>query len=1105
MDKKQMTCKLIVVLCCSLLAINTVYADISPEIFFAEELIKQGYSSLAEDHLSRTRNRQFLPAAVRIEAMRRLASLYREQGRRAEEERDFASKRRFYSRSINEYSRFLEQAGEDLDRLERHNLLHEKGELAYNLAIDAAESMRATIEEDERAEYRKSALRWFEMAQNTLQDATEFLTELRDTLEKAITTDEDRNYFQKIQRLAGQAAMDYGSAIFEHARLFRDEEQQYQAFQNAISVYEGIAESYSHFTIRYQAYREIGQCYRYMREYDDAVIYFNRALEVEDSPATRWDRRIARLYLAETCNEWGELDPEMYDRAVVSSDALITEVQREADATADADAMDMVFAAWIQKGKALVGSARHIARSARDALENGEELLGRERLRDARGRYQTAVDQVNEIADNPDTRWARDAREFIDDWIEESGEVLDEPIEVRPGITTYMAEGVSRFQEERYRDSITSFMKALEVGDPYVYGETLIPEAWYRMGLAYYYLSSPDRVSGNHNYYYEAALCFEKIARDHTEAEFASDAAYYGQQFYGALFQQTRALVERGRLTDFDLRADGQRYYSALENFNRHFSDDPRSDDLQFQAAEVARAIGDFEEAAEIYAGIMQEHYKYFEAKFRAGYSLYLAALDLFEKNEDDPPTDKIGELLVSAGERYSDYITWYENNKDFLDPEELETLNKWIVRTKVEWGRLLIHNVWVETFEADEGADKALTLLDGIENQHLEGPERQELRAEYLPDSYFIIIQAYRRKGELEEAEVFVDSLAEEYGQHDLSSSAAGLLGYAYLQRRQNLEEEDADRLDIDYAARQAGRYLSLSLELDPEQNMRVYIHTAAQLYEMDEFGEAVNIIQDGLERFPIDNALALLEEGGTGWNELVEKGYISQSDLAEGEYEEVELGDKIHEIVRVHMRAVESLAECYRAMEEWARVQDSAERLLNYERRINAATGQERRNIDYRRDYAIASEELELWQEAAGYWREVKTIAENMSQTGEGETVAEGDKIQFEATVALARCHAEMGNIERGHNVLAWYLLSSGGWLRKPEWGQKVQDLYDRYFQDSLADLEDLVFQQVEADPNLLRVPESRQLIVNMVDSYWPEREDQLKRSIEAIEAEI
>ncbi len=1020
-----------------------------PEIFFARQLYDLGYDALAEDHLLRTQRRDFLPQEVRIEAVRKLALLYRQSGLRAQEERDFERKRRSFDLAIREYSRYIEEAGERIDRVERHILLYEMGELAYSLAMDAAENMRATVEGDDRVEYRQDAVRWFRKSIDALEESQDFFLRLRAELEGSIETDEDRNFFHTIQREDGSTAMALGNAVFEYARVLDGEERQ-QAFSRAIGVFEALAERYPIRAFRYQAFRQIGQCYRYLGEFEKAVDFLNRALTVREAAGIRWDRRIARLVLAQTFNEWGKTDPEKYDRAIVAADALISDVEAEAEVRADRDSVDMVLAAWIEKSKAYTGSARNLAQEARKSVERGEEAAGRRIMREARGRYQTAVDRVNEIAENPNSRWARNARSLLDDWIEESAEVLGVRIEVKPGITTYLARGMGHFRAGRYPESILEFMNAVETGDAFLYGATLIPEALYYMGLAYYNRSDPER---DLYYYYEAALCFERIARDHFEADFAADAAFYCQQLYGALFRQSRSLAESGRMSRADMRYDGERYYLAMENFRTTFSNDARARDMQFQAAEIARAIGDYEQASRLYSGVLQEHHRYYESRFRAGYCLYLAALQMYEEDPEGPLPDRISELLQGAVHEYKSYMEWFDNNKGLLPPQELATANWWAVRTRTVWGRMLVHDVWADAFDAVEGAERALSVLEDIEALHMSGPDASELQDEFLPDSYFVIIQAHRRTGQIEKAERFVDDLADRYGQHELSSRAAGMLGYAYLQRRSTLDEGGGRWDEIQTAAEKAGRYLSLALELDPDQTLDVYNDTAAQLYVMGEYGETVNILRSGLERFPIP-----------------EQQPPDESQL----------------------RAVETIGMAYVAEGNWAQVVENSRQLIELEERINRATGGRQRNIGYRRNYARALEELELWANAADHWREVKALADRMD-------TPEGHDLQFESTIALARCHHKSGNSDRGHGVLAWYLLSSDRWLRRPEWAERVRNLYENYFRPSMDHLEELVFQFVESDPNLLRIPESRELIRDMVETYWPEQTGRLQQYLD------
>ena len=1044
--------------------------DLHEELQFAQELRELGYVPLALDQLRRTREREYLPENVRLNATKLLARTLKQLGEQSARARDFSAKRENYRQAIKEYERFLTNATKEIveDR-ERHQLLYERGMLCAELGRDAVTGMKGTAEQEESEEYRQTAIKWFEEARDDLKKATDFFVKLRETAYKGAESKDEKKLLREIRIQTGKVQMEYGKALYDFAGVYTgsqeegETERHTQLLQDALKVFENVTEHYRIFAVRYKAYRNMGLCHRDLGSFEKAEEFLNKALAVERSSATEWIIRRARLNLAQTYNAWGEEDANKYEQADIAAAALVNEVYDRAMVTGDPALVDMLFAGWLEKGKAQVGHAQLLLKKAKNAKKQNKNMLSNQWENQAWQEFRWAVDKAKEISGRPESRWARNAKMHLDDWLDLSEEIFGKRIPVRKDISTYTSEGWRLFRDQKYLEAIERFQKAVEVGNPAVYGKTLIPESWYQMGLAYYKLSSPDHTGGKFNYYYEGALCFQQVAREYPQADFAADAGYYGMQLYGALFEQTRKRVRLQQMNESAKTYDGQRYYRALQQFSEQFPRDPRAADTMFQSAEVARALEQYGDASDIYASIKQDHPQYYEAKYRAGLCRYLQALKIFGEQEEESALETVGEMLDRAAGRYSDFIDWYEQNKDWLGSEQLEVVNRWIVRTKISYGKLLVHKAWTETHDAEEGANRALKVLEDVEAKHFQGAGRKELRKNYLPEAFFVTIQAYRRLDELKEAEEFVDTLVERFGQDELSAEAARFLGYAYLQRRQNLADGDGSEAEIKLAARSAGKYLQKALELQPEQSLQFYNNTAAQLYEMEEYEQAIRILEAGLQRFPIG------EDAVPTQNQLVALGGIK---------------------------------DAYREQEEWGMVQQTVERLLDIENRQNekrSAQGkQEIKNVNYRRDYALALEEQRKWEEALDYWREAKGLAENM----EG---AEGNELKFTATLHLARCYAQVGgadNVKHGYKVIAWYLLSNDDWLLNKDWASQVEELFANHFSDHWSDLADFTFQLVQADINLLRKQTSREIIVGLTDRRWPDRKDQLQKLLDKAE---
>jgi hypothetical protein len=521
------------------------------------------------------------------------------------------------------------------------------------------------------------------------------------------------------------------------------------------------------------------------------------------------------------------------------------------------------------------------------------------------------------------------------------------------------------------------------------------------------------------------------------------------------------------------------------------------------------RTLEQYQDASDIYAVVMQEHPRYYEAKYYAGYCLYLEALKIYEpyrlrlegKDEEDKkkaaaelPVSQIGALLAQAIERYKEYIAWFDNNKQRLGPDQLEEVNRWVLQTKLAYGKMLVHEAWAKTHDKAEGANQALQVLDHFQEQHLEGTYRTELRERFLPDAYFIIIQAYRRLGDLEKAAAFVDNLVAQFKADERSSQACRQLGYACLERRKELEEQKAPAADVKKAASMAGKYLKLGLELDPKQSLKVYVDTGATLYFMDEYDQAIQVIEKGMEGFPPDPAKGVTKD---------------QKD------------------------SMSLLEDCYLKLERWENVERYAKQLLDIEATENkarAATGQPpAKNVDYRQDYGLAKQKLGKFREAVPLWREVKDIAKKLEDEVRanpdaaarlGMSLPEILETKFRATVQLARSYAGDGKPDDGYKVIAWVLLgagekgqkaeSSGSWLRDKNRAKQVEDLFDECFSNrysalgqskpgELPPLGDIIKDLVGADKTLVQNETSKAVILNFVDKHIPGIKPDIEKAIQ------
>ncbi|MFP4027160.1 MAG: hypothetical protein ACLFWL_05160 [Candidatus Brocadiia bacterium] len=1119
-----------------------------PELLFALELERMGYGDFAVDQLVRTRTREFVPKLVRIKASKWLGEICKNLAEKAEQQGRFPDKKDYHEKAIKWYGKYLSEhqaylKNNNQEQTTKHReeyalVRYERGTIGADLGGDAIKSMKGTTDEEEKLQYKSEAIDYFGQAVEDLKKGKDYLVKWRKQIDEGAKSDAQKELLHQIRQKAGRAQMQYGQALYEYARLWEGEKKKKEhdkKLKEAIEVFKSVADYYRLFAIRYKAYRQMGLSYCELGDFKKSVEYLNKALSVSEIPDTIWIIRLALFNLAQTYNAWGKQVKETkknkpgewgekYSKADIACASGIQKInkdiwQKEVQGTGTRDLRDMLFAFWLEKGTANVGHSLYMLTKAEDAKKKKRKVLYKKYQDQAKREFRWAVEKAMEVSKTRGTRWSRNAEVKYDKWLEMSKTFFPpDGIKIRPNIHTYMAEGRRLFENEKYMECIPKFQEAIKRGSA-AYYKTLLPEAWYQMGVAYYNLSKPAHTGGQYTYYYEAGLCFDHIVDKYEKANFASDAAYYGAQIYGAIYKNTREKVSKGylqktkemteQLADDALRYDGVRYYRALHNFIDKFPDDPRRNRTRFQVAELARTLENYREASTMYAKIKKEHPKFYEARYRAGLCLYLQSLKSYEetvnpRKEDrretlkqeirkkreklspedlqkaveeklkklpeiklkDVEAEKLGELMDRAVTRYQDFIAWFDNNKTRLGVEGLQTANKWVARTKVSLGKLLIHKVWGLTHDAKKGAEQALEVLQDVRSKHFEGAGRDKLREDYLPKAYMVIIQAYRRLDKLGGAEKFVDGLVKEARDNPgndnlkkIASQACSLLGYAYLQRRKDYEKEGPTGIKIRDAAEKAGTFLQKALTLDPEQDITVYRDTASQLYQLEEYKHAVRLLEEGLNQYKIDE-----DKGPTG----------AQQDV------------------------LVLLEDCYLQMEDWFKVEEKAKELLEIEKAKNekreAAGEPLLRNVDFRYDLAFALENQENYDEAVEWWREVKTIAKNM----EG---AEGEKIKFQSTTHLAKSYAAGGRIDRGYKILAWYLIASAEWLSHTDWKNEIERLFDLYFPDKYGKLKEYTFNKIRADKKLLLRKDSRKIIDQLVNDHWPEE----KKTIEQWRKEV
>ena len=1017
------------------------------ELRFAQELCDRDYGALAVDHLLRTRERSFLPAQVRHDATKVLARTYRILGERAMHQRNHKGKRENYENAVREYGAYLKQAAK-IDAKLKADVQFESASLCSALGRDQLLGMEGTAEKEEAAEYKTEAIDWYTQAEGLMTQAADVYVKQRGRYSQAKSR-EDKIEYRTVREQAGRIQLERAKMLYHFAGAYpnKDEVKTRDAKLNAaVGILQGdMVKNYSIFAVKYTAHRLTGMCYQRMAGHrpakeaaaarGKAIKHLKDALLVQPTAETKWIVWLSRYSLAQTYN-----DARKHDEAMVQVDALVSSLTDAIMTAAAPEEMDMYFAARIEKARALVLRATFLVGRSAQYKKQKKNMLATTDSNQARRDYNYAVSIVSEIAKHADSKWHRNAKVFLKQWIEQSEKVLGEPIRVRPDIHTLSAEGLKFYKAKKYAEAVHAFQEAIAAPtNPLAYLRTILPECWYRMGLSYYYMKQQS--AGPHNYYFEAALCFEHVANAYDRAAFAVDAADVAQQLYGSIFRFTRDRLEGEEtgVTQEDLMNDGRRYYSAIRLMAEKFAKDPRSRDLLFQAAEIARTIERFEHAAGIYAEVKEDHPRYHEARYRAGLCLYLEALKLYETDKETPPVSPIADLLRRSAQMYQEHLDWFDNRRGLLSGEQLRKVNAWVLRSRTGHGKLLVHDVWGVASDKKEGAKSALELMANVEALHAPFMTAEE-KLDQFPQAFMVNIQAYRQLDQLAKAESFVKKIETDFGaKSKLTSTAASLVGYAYLQKRRELEKAGATELSRRQAAAKAGEWLEKGLRYDPDQTLQVYLDVGGALFQSEEYEQAIRVLLGGLDRFKIEQGKPMPEP---------------------------------------QFKAIDGLERCYQRL-----AQVDARRWKDVEVYASRLHVIQPRNLDYMMDLAMALEKQGKYKKAIPIWRGAKA--------GAGAAKDE----EFNATVHLARCYAKDGNPEHAYKVIAWVLLGSRAWISThPDRALTVEELFDEVMKDRLLDLCKTVFDHLNTDVNPLRVAKSRKVIVDLLGRRCPARKQEL-----------
>jgi len=959
-------------------------------------LEQRGFYDLAKDQLLRTRENHALPERVRIEATYFLADLYVKLGDKAGGKLDLKTKLEYYKNAVAEYSRYLEGIKGKLSEEEEADVRFSRGKALEALAMDSGESYQLVVEKEDKAAYKKEAVKWFGMAAVDFDLSARVFKERRKHWEKKASSTKEKEKFWHFRDRSAHAMAHRSWTYYHYSKLYdgpAETEAMAEKLNTALAEFQKLAGEYRLFLTGMEATRGAGLCYLYLKDYARAVEMFDQVLNARRDRNTKKLLRFSRYNLAMTYNSMG--GKENAEKARLEISLLLSDLDREQ--RLEKSMRDLQLAAALEDARALLA----LAGAAREKWLASEKLKKKKEAKDFKDQCTACFMRAKTLAENVardrKSHWRRNGERLLAEIMGSSKEVLGKELPRRLTIHECMSQAQRLLDEKKLLEAKAQFEKAIEVGNERLYGRTLIPEAWYKIGLIYYQLPKylpASEVDTNYSYYYEAGTVFEHIAKDYPDADgnFAAEAANTAQQFFGALFKARKKMQKPVRL-------DAERYYRALALFANRFPEHPAARFAKLQSAKLAMNVGNYTEAGSIFESLKMDDEGFLEGSYMAGHCFWIQALKEYEENGGKAASAVI-ENAAKALAGYGRLLEWYTEYRTKLSTERLFEANRWVAKTKVAMGKLYVH-------PASGRIEDALAVLRNFEDEHVKtdrelmGRLRRKPAAEpwkdgILPEMLFVRISAYRLKNDLAAAEREAEDIFKRFGSNPISVTAAKLVGLAYFQEREKLlKKEPADERKIQEYTTKYSRWFGIAIEKDPDQSIGAYVSLAAGLLDLKEYNEAESILIKGKTRF---------KEG------------ISKE-------------DEQRFLTLLQMIAVKK--------EDWEAVKVRTNALL--------AEKRNRYSIDYWRDLATAYENLGEWDKSVTCWRRVKYITEN----AKGEQYLEAKRAAI-IRLANAYCHLPKPDKDRAFRIVMFAISGDEGMMRTAP----SRDMVLKFFKENLPD---------------------------------------------------
>ena len=783
----------------------------------------------------------------------------------------------------------------------------------------------------------------FDAAVEALRQASEAYAAIVKEIEaKAATGLDNRDRIRRAQALEKQVVADteLGWARLRLAQFWAlkgDDARRAAALESAVKVFGEVAAAHADKVAGGYALLGKGVALEEQGKADEALAAYDALLAMPLDEATAPLHQQGLLRKGEALRAGGKFRPAL--EAFGALEGLLQKFPRASNVNAETLAL--------AKAKTLGAYADALSAEAAK-IQATDAAKARALQAESTQAYQQAIRTVEPVTRNQ-TSAAREAFQLMGDWLARSGG------RVQRSAREWFALGEARLAEGDPLAAAEAYRQALAMSGPAE--DDLQRNAWLRMGLAYARAGkdAPE-------YFFHGGLVLQHAARLYPDAPFAERSAVHGAALLGANY------ANEGRTTvDTDAYLDAQSY--LIERWPHNEA----ALRAAYRLAGQLRGRGEFLKAAAAFENVQESSPFYEAAQFNAGDTYWEAYVRSRERERADRT------LADRAVERLTAFISWAQTAPS-PGGEAARTRTEYAGRARVRLAEIYLDD--------DLAApDKALALLEGFE-------ERYRTIPGLPPQGLFQRVRAHCALQRLDEAERDLERLLA-FRDYEHNALACRIVGSAFVEAASALRASGAAADSVAAANAKAGKYLTQSLALKPEQPLDEYVLIARLLYQAEAFEGAARAFEHIVAEF------------------------------------------KDHE--DVVWSAKEWLATCRMETGEWPlAVEGFTELVANFPQVMSV-----------RRKLALSLEHLETAEARTKAVEEWRTVL---------RTVKQGSPEWFEARYHLARDHALLGKKDVAYELVATTAISYPA-LGGAEWRGRFEALVRDLLPESRTKFEELL----------------------------------------------